>query len=164
MKQLYIIGGTMGIGKTTVCRILQQRLSNCVFLDGDWCWDMHPFRVTEETKSMVTENICFLLQNFIRCTAYQNIVFCWVLHEQSIIDGILSRLNTEDCAVHVFSLVAEEKELRRRLEKDVAAGKRSADIIERSVQRLLLYKTLHTQQIDVSGLSPAQTADQIIQN
>ena len=37
-KQLYLIGGTMGAGKTTVGRILKKQLPDCVFLDGDWCW------------------------------------------------------------------------------------------------------------------------------
>lgn len=35
MKRLYLIGGTMGVGKTTVCQILKRQLPNCVFLDGD---------------------------------------------------------------------------------------------------------------------------------
>ena len=52
MKRLYVIGGTMGVGKTTVCRRLARRLPNSAFLDGDWCWDMHPFQVTEETRRM----------------------------------------------------------------------------------------------------------------
>ena len=76
MKDLYIIGGTMGAGKTATSRALKARLVACVFLDGDWCWDMHPFQVTEETKRMVMDNICYLLNNFIGCSAYQNIVFC----------------------------------------------------------------------------------------
>ena len=64
MKKLYLIGGTMGVGKTTVCQKLKSELNNSVFLDGDWCWDASPFRVTEETKAMVTDNICHLLNNF----------------------------------------------------------------------------------------------------
>ena len=36
---------------------------------------------------MVLENVVFLLNRFIRCSAFKNIVFCWVLHEQGIIDG-----------------------------------------------------------------------------
>ena len=44
-KHLYLIGGTMGVGKTTTCRILKEKLDRSVFLDGDWCWDMHPFTV-----------------------------------------------------------------------------------------------------------------------
>lgn len=46
MKNVYIIGGTMGVGKTTVCNLLKHRLKNAVFLDGDWCWDAEPFLVT----------------------------------------------------------------------------------------------------------------------
>lgn len=34
MKTLYLIGGTMGVGKTSACRALQQLLPNSVFLDG----------------------------------------------------------------------------------------------------------------------------------
>lgn len=65
MKNIYIIGGTMGVGRTTVCQSLKLRLKNSVFLDGDWCWDMHPFQITGETKKMVISNICSLLNNFI---------------------------------------------------------------------------------------------------
>ena len=57
MKTLYMIGGTMGVGKTTVCQQLKRSLPNSVFLDGDWCWDASPFQVTDETKSMVIDNI-----------------------------------------------------------------------------------------------------------
>ena len=56
-KMLYLIGGTMGVGKTAVSKQLQKDLPNSVFLDGDWCWDAHPFQVTEETKAMVIDNI-----------------------------------------------------------------------------------------------------------
>ena len=61
----------MGVGKTTVCRRLKVLLPNSVFLDGDWCWDMHPFQITEETKAMVLDNICHLLYNFLGCSAFQ---------------------------------------------------------------------------------------------
>ena len=65
MKTLYLIGGTMGVGKTTISRQLKKDLHNSVFLDGDWCWDADPFQVTEETKEMVMRNICFLLTFFV---------------------------------------------------------------------------------------------------
>ncbi|MBR4062948.1 MAG: AAA family ATPase, partial [Clostridia bacterium] len=97
MKTLYMIGGTMGVGKTTVCQQLKRDLQNSVFLDGDWCWDASPFQVTDETKAMVTNNICYLLNNFLKCSAYDNIIFCWVMHEQRIIDSILEKLDTQNC-------------------------------------------------------------------
>ena len=66
MKTLYLVGGTMGVGKTTACQELKKLLPHSVFLDGDWCWDADPFVVTEETMAMVRQNICFLLNQFLR--------------------------------------------------------------------------------------------------
>ena len=119
IKKLYMIGGTMGVGKTTVCQQLKRDLQNSVFLDGDWCWDASPFQVTNETKVMVTDNICYLLNNFLKCSAYENIIFCWVMHEQSIINSILEKLDTQNCEVKSISLVANEKTLCERLSTDV---------------------------------------------
>ena len=164
MKNVYLIGGTMGVGKTTTCQIMKNRLENCVFLDGDWCWDMHPFQVTGETKRMVEENICFLLNNFIKCTAYDNIVFCWVMHEQTIIDNIVSRLNTAECKIHSVSLVCGKQALTARLKKDVAAGIRTEDVISRSVERIPLYEKLNTCKVDVLKMSAEKAADFIIEN
>lgn len=162
MKNIYLIGGTMGVGKTTTCQILKKKLPNCVFLDGDWCWDMHPFQVTPETKKMVMENICFLLNQFIRCSAYENIIFCWVMHEQAIIDEILSGLETTDCLVHTISLICDEDEVRKRLQKDVDAGIRLADVVPRSIERIGLYEKLDTEKIDITNITPEQAAEKII--
>lgn len=51
MKHLYLIGGSMGVGKTTICQRLKVCLPQSVFLDGDWCWDMHPFTVNRRDKA-----------------------------------------------------------------------------------------------------------------
>lgn len=142
MKTIYVIGGTMGVGKTTVCQHLKMILYNSVFLDGDWCWDSHPFRVTEETKKMVLHNICFLLNQFIHCSAYDNIIFCWVIHEQFIIDTILESIDRTNCVVKIVSLVCNEQTLRNRLEKDVANGLRSEDVIARSISRIPNYPSI----------------------
>ena len=161
MKNLYMIGGTMGIGKTTVCQQLKQDLPNSVFLDGDWCWDASPFQVTDETKAMVINNICYVLNNFLKCSAYENIIFCWVMHEQSIINSILEKLDTQNCEVKCISLVADEKTLRERLEKDVERGIRSEDIIERSIVRIPMYQALNTIKIDTNTKTVAMIANEI---
>lgn len=152
----------MGVGKTSACQILKQKLDNSVFLDGDWCWDMHPFQVTQETKKMVLENIAFLLNNFIQCSAYENIIFCWVMHEQDIIDDILSRLDTAGCQIRSISFVCSQEALRARLQKDVNMGIRTADVIPRSLERVSMYEKLDSVKIDISGLSPEQAAEMVI--
>lgn len=103
MKRLVLIGGSMGVGKTTVCNQLKLQLKKSVFLDGDWCWDMHPFVVNEETKAMVVENICFLLNQFIHCSSIENIIFCWVMHERSIVDELCRRLELENVEVSLLA-------------------------------------------------------------
>ena len=148
MKTLYIIGGPMGAGKTTVCQVLKKTLPDSVFLDGDWCWDAHPFQVTEETKQMVLRNIRFVLGQFL-------------LHEQAILDAVLDGLDLTGCAVKNISLLCSEAELRARLQRDVASGLRTEDVIGRSLARLPAYAGLPTVKIDTTGRTPAEVAAQI---
>lgn len=161
MKKLYLIGGTMGAGKTTVSQQLKQILPNCAFLDGDWCWDMAPFVVNEETKAMVMDNICHTLNGFLHCSVFENAVFCWVMHEQYIIDEIIFRVRTKGWEIIPISLIISEAALCDRLSRDIEAGVREADIIERSSARLPLYEKLNTIKLDVSALSPLDAAKRI---
>ena len=162
MKTLYLIGGTMGVGKTTVCRELKNQLHRSVFLDGDWCWDMNPFVVTEETKAMVLDNITVLLGNFLRCSAYDHVIFSWVMHQQSIVDTILGRLDLTDVKVVSVSLVCSREALLQRLYRDVEAGIRQPDILLRSPQRLNLYDSMNTEKIDTSHATVAQAVQEIL--
>ena len=164
MKSLIIVGGTAGVGKTATCRELQKILPRNVFLDGDWCWDMHPFVVTDETKAMVNGNIAHLLNGFLACSEFENVIFCWVLHEQHILDDLINALNINGCTTYCFSLVSTEQALVERLNRDIAAGKRSSGITERSVARISLYAELDTVKIDVSTISPADAARRITEH
>jgi hypothetical protein len=161
LKNLIIINGTMGVGKSTTCLELQKILPQNVFLDGDWCWYMRPFEVSDETKAMVVDNIAYLLNNFIKCSQYKNIIFCWVMHEQSIIDDIISRLSAADYSIKIFSLLADEAALKERLCKDISDGVREYDVLQRSIERSHKYNDLDTEKIDVSNIS-AKHAAQLI--
>jgi len=163
MKTLYLIGGTMGVGKTAVSQQLKRDLPKSVFLDGDWCWDASPFQVTEETKAMVMDNICYLLNRFLHCTAYDNVIFCWVMHQQSIIDSIIERLDTADCDVKCISLLVDEDTLQKRLKTDVEHGSRTADVIDRSVARIPLYQELRTIKVDTNDKTIPMIAGEIAQ-
>lgn len=161
-KRLYLIGGPMGVGKTAVCRQLRQLLPRSVFLDGDWCWDMHPFTVTPETKAMVMDNIAHLLTNFLRCSELDHIVFGWVMHEQGIIDDLLGSLPLEGCEVVSVSLVCTEEALARRISRNIADGVRDADALARGLARLPLYDALDTIKIDTSDMTAQETARAIL--
>ena len=113
---------------------------------------------------MVLDNICHLLNNFLACTAYQNVVFCWVLHQQDIWDTILGAaasgglrgpLRCPDCQ-------------RSRPAAEAGSGCRRraahADVIPRSLARLPLYTALSARNIDTTGKTPAEVAAEIVQS
>lgn len=162
MKKLILIGGTMGVGKTSVGQCLKKRLEKSVFLDGDWCWDADPFQVTDETKTMVMDNICTVLNNFIHCSAYESVIFCWVMHEQAILDEILNRLDLSSCHVVNISLTADEKRIKERLMKDIKKGIRTEDILARSLARIPNYEKLNTIKICTNDKTVEETAEEIM--
>ena len=123
MKRLILVGGPMGVGKSAVCSALLERLQPGAYLDGDWCWNIRPFMVSEETKAMVLDNICAILTRFLACEALENVIFGWVLHQQEIWDEICRRLPLSNVEVQRFVLLASPETLRRRVERDVAAGR-----------------------------------------
>lgn len=157
MKHVYLIGGPMGIGKSTICNQLNQDLDHSVFLDGDWCWNMDPFIVNQDTKNMVLDNITHCLNNFIHTPGIENIIFCWVMHKQDIIDKIIQKLDTEGVDIHLISLICEKEELIKRMLID----RRDNQTIRKSLRYLELYKDLDTQKIDVTTLDVQKTIDKI---
>ena len=110
---------------------------------------------------MVIRNICYLLNSFLHCSVYENVIFCWVMHEQSIIDDIMKELDTENCTVKKISLIADERNLRERLHADITSGRRTADIIERSAERISMYQALDTVKIDTSNKTVREIADEM---
>ena len=140
-RTLYLVGGPMGVGKTTLCRLLEHRLPACAFLDGDWCWDMDPFQVTDATRTMVLDNISALLRNFLACPDLENVVFAWVMHQQAILDRLRESLADTEAEWTALSLVCTP----------------------RSLAYLPLYDALGTRKLSVTGLTPEETARAILQ-
>jgi broad-specificity NMP kinase len=163
MKRLIFVNGNMGVGKASTCKELLCILQPSAFLDGDWCWCMNPFRVTDETKHMVESNICFLLNSFLSCSEYGNVIFCWVMHQESIINSLLGRLNLTNVDVYKITLSVSKKAFTQRLNRAVENGERTSDVLQRSLDRLPLYQEMNTIHIDVSNISPVQVAGKIIE-
>lgn len=160
-KYLLLIGGPMGVGKSAVCRELLERLQPGVYLDGDWCWNMRPFSVTEETKAMVLDNITAMLTRFLQCPELTYVIFGWVMHQQEILNTICSRIPCTGVSVKQISLTAKPDTLRRRLERDIGVGLRTPDVIGRSLDYLPLYEKLDTIKVPTDGLTVAEVADRI---
>lgn len=162
-KKLIIINGTMGAGKSAVCRELNKRLNKSVWLDGDWCWMMNPFTVNEENKTMVENNINFLLRSFLTNSSIEYVIFDWVIHKEEIFDLILEKLIDMEFDLFKITLTCSEEALKKRLQKDIKKGLRDKGCINRSVERLSLYENMKTIKIDTSNLSVNEAADKVVE-
>lgn len=162
MKTLLLLGGPMGVGKTTAARELNRLCPRSVLLDGDWCWQMNPFVVNDETKAMVLDNITHLIGNFLRCSQIDLVILSWVMDRREIGDELLSRLEGIPFRAVRVSLVCREEELVRRLERDVAAGIRQPDVIPRSRERLPLFFQNGSRLLFTDGITPLETAQRLL--
>ncbi|MDF2885364.1 MAG: nucleotide kinase [Clostridiaceae bacterium] len=162
MKKLIIINGTMGVGKTAASRELNKNLENSVWLDGDWCWMMNPFVVNEENKQMVLDNITYVLRNFINNSAFQYVIFNWVIQYEEIFHMILSKLNDLEFQVIKITLTCSEESLKKRIELDIKNNLREEECINASLERFPLYKNMNTIKIDTSEISILETVHKII--
>ncbi len=161
-KKLIIINGTMGVGKTATCKELNKKLENSVWLDGDWCWMMNPFKVNDENKKMVINNITYLLRSFLTNSSIKYIIFNWVIHVENIFSDVLEPLNDLDFEVVKISLTCSEEALKKRILQDVKVNLREEACISRSIERLKMYENMTTEKIDTSNLSILETVDKII--
>ncbi len=160
MKTLIVLNGPMGVGKTTVGKELCRRLTPSIFLDGDWCWDLHPFSVTNVTKALVMDNIRALLRRDLDCPEVDYVVFVWVLQQEETAAALLDGLD-EKARILRITLDASDESLSRRVQKDIAAGLRTPDSLERSLAYQRFYPGQGTLHLSTDGRSPAELADEI---
>lgn len=160
-KKLIIINGTMGIGKTAVCKQLNKTLKDSVWLDGDWCWMINPFTVNEENKNMVMNNITYMLKSFLNNSSLKYVIFNWVIHEESIFDSILEPLKDIEFDVIKITLTCSEETLKKRIQKDIKNGLRDEACLERSIKRLKMYGNMDTEKIDTDELSIEEIVQEI---
>lgn len=162
-KKLIIINGTMGVGKSATCKELYKKLEGSVWLDGDWCWMMNPFIVNQENKKMVEENITYLLRNYLTNSSFKYVIFNWVIHSEDIFNILLERLNDLEFEIIKITLICSEKSLKNRIIKDIKNNLRDVGGIDKSLERLQLYKNMDTIKIDTSNISILEAADKIME-
>ena len=139
MKTLVFLNGPMGVGKSTVAALLQRKFDRCAYLDGDWCYRVHPFRVTKESKALVLNNNAFLLDGYLKSPDVDLVLFTWVMNKREIRDAVLSKMKEAGKCLFV-TLTASEEALIKRFAKDIAAGLRTQEGLTRALSYLPDYK------------------------
>lgn len=159
LTKLIIINGAPGVGKSTVGNLLFSRLQNIAILDGDDVWRINPFEVTDNTRDIVERNIAFVLRNYLEA-AYEYVILVWVLHQQSIIDCLLSKLDDLKFKVYIFTLICDEETL---LERRCQQGKEGREL-EVALDRLRQCLMLETEKLDTGAMKPDEIVDMIIES
>jgi hypothetical protein len=64
-KKLILISGSPCVGKSAVGIRLFEGYDNSAYLDGDWCWCVHPFSVMDPRLRNGDKSMSFVLSNYL---------------------------------------------------------------------------------------------------
>jgi len=113
-QKLIIITGSPCVGKTTVTDELFQAYDNSAFLDGDWCWCVNPFTISDPRLRNGDKSMSFVLSNYLN-SGFDYVVFSSVVvMYEDIRKPILQDITAKDYDVIGFTLTCSEETLRQR--------------------------------------------------
>lgn len=153
-KKLIILSGSPCVGKTAVARHLFERYQNSAFCDGDWCWCVNPFSVTDKRLRNGDKNMSFMLSTYLN-SDFDYVFFSSVVATDfNIRSKILNDIEADDYEVLGFTLTCSEETLRARRMKRGDDGEISFYWL-----RLPAYPTDAV--INTDGKTVSQIADEI---
>ena len=159
--KIIIINGPMGVGKTTVGKIIANRYPGTAFIDGDWCMDLHPFVGNAETRAMAVDNILHMAGNYMRCSACSMVVLVWLMDDPQICRRITEGISAIQAEVEYVTLVCNAENLIRRWQNDRSCEWRTDKWLEASLRSLPRFAVMENT-IDTNGLTAEQVADRIV--
>ena len=116
-KKLILISGSPCVGKTAVGTQLFESYDNSAYLDGDWCWCVHPFSVTDPRLRNGDKSMSFILSNYLDLD-FETVFFTSVvLTDARIREGILNGITSKDYTIIGFTLTCSEETLKKRHDK-----------------------------------------------
>ena len=164
MYDLIILLGSMGAGKTTVARILKEKLDS-PHIDYDWIRGFHLNKkwsnMNDNERKMSLGNLVFILKNYIKHD-YKNIIISGFRNYD--LNKILQEFT--DNKVIIFTLVLTDDNIlkQRVLTESRDSGWRDYEESIKSNRKLrdnLKYPNEH--KIDNTNQTPEETANQIIE-
>lgn len=159
MKKLIFIHGPNGVGKSTLCKMLNSRLPNSAWLESEWCRMTNPFTFTPEIISMVEKNISFVLRSYLECSLLDYVIFNYGFHgpRKQIWDNVLQNLRDLNYRLLPITITCSEEENRARMLKDG----RDEERIKRALAVRGLYDGLGYPTIDTTGLTTEETVSKV---
>ncbi len=149
----------MGVGKSTICKILYKKMDKSIWLDADWCWMMNPICFTDENMRMIENNITYLLCNYLNNSAYQNVIFSLVIDKEEVFSRYLSKLKDLDYKLVIITITCSEEELKKRLRK---RGIEDENFLN-SIIHSNLYDEMKSKKIDNTNNSIEESVNKVLE-
>lgn len=148
--------GPPGIGKTSVAKVLYQRINASQYIDADDLWRIHPFIVDDNNKQMVESNIKHLYQTFVDNPNLSHMIFTWVIPHEPLFNLVNEWFHKTD---NTFILLTANKAIyHSRLIKD----DRDLSILNDLPAINANYDKMDVKRIDTTELTIKQIVDTII--
>ena len=116
-KKLILISGSPCVGKTAVGTRLFESYDNSAYLDGDWCWCVHPFSVADRRLRNGDKSMSFVLSNYLDSDFAYVFFTSVVLTDARIREGILNGITAKGYDTLGFTLTCSEEALKKRHDK-----------------------------------------------
>ncbi|HJP50604.1 MAG: AAA family ATPase [Pseudomonadales bacterium] len=164
MPKLILLGGPPGVGKSTVLRLMKERLDGVGILDADDVWRVSRNVATEENGVIAINNVIGVMRGYFEAGCELGIV-SWVFARSALYDPVKSGLcDVVERVDHIY-LTASKKKLEQRLKERNRLGVENdpiKDVISYSISRLELIDSLPYAKIDTSGMSPEKVAAELL--
>ncbi len=162
MKQLIVIIGPNGTGKSTTAKAYTEQYPQTAFVDSDWCRIMNPFDFTETTIETITENIYCLLRNYLTCNAIKTVIFTYSWHgpRKRIYDNVIAKLKQDGINFNEIIVIlkcSKDENIKRAIKdgRDEARIKRGMELT------FSFYDEYDYTIIDTTNMTPSQAAAEI---
>lgn len=162
MKNLIIVAGGRGVGKTATAKKLFYTLDKCAWLDGDWAWMINPYPgKSDKDKKYSCDTFTRILKGYIECEHVETIIFSWIFYKKYTFDWITKPLEEYNLNVYKFHLVCDETEHKRRIvEREHENNPNNSDIDD-SV-RYISHEPLCSNVIDTTDMTVNEATHIII--
>ncbi len=156
MPKLVLLGGPTGVGKSTVMRLLENRIPHAALLDADDVWRVSKELTVEQNRHIALSNVISVMRGYFEGGCETGIL-SWVFARSALYGPVIAGLEDMVDSVDQIYLVSSLAEIRRRLHERGDEAR-----YEYSKTRLELIDALPFPKIDTSQMTPERVATAIV--
>ncbi len=159
--KVIILNGPMGVGKTAVGKYIAEHTPGTAFIDGDWCFDIHPFIGNRETKAMAVDNILHMIGNYKKCSECKMIVLVWLIDNAWVYDAIIEGIKKLNLEIESVTLTCNIVTLNNRWKNDKECPWRTEEWLKVSTDSLSYFSALDNV-LDTTNLTIEAVSERIM--